>query len=268
MSFSKAARELRIAQSAVSRQIKLLEESMAQQLIVRSPQSMVLTRLGQELYLALSDFDRNIQRLVAGEERPELRIGLLHGVLETWLTGVISRQEELLRYNLSIQVDRPDLLLEGLLERRYDLVITNENLQTELVSSLKLFDEELVVISTKKIDPARIKEQRWITYARSDWLHRVYRDPEHKDFIQVNSMTAVVRLVRSGAGIAIVPTHLLDDRSGLHIEQVPLSKQPSVYLSTLNYTYLPPTLKPLLDLLREEGRSMGRGSVTRDPARS
>jgi len=46
LNFSKAAQELNIAQSAVSRQIKLLEESVGQQLIVRSSKKVLLTEKG------------------------------------------------------------------------------------------------------------------------------------------------------------------------------------------------------------------------------
>ena len=42
-SFSKAAQLLSIAQSAVSRQIKLLEESLGEELIIRSSKKVILT---------------------------------------------------------------------------------------------------------------------------------------------------------------------------------------------------------------------------------
>jgi DNA-binding transcriptional LysR family regulator len=254
LSFSKAARELRIAQSAVSRQIKCLEASIGQQLIIRSSQSVVLTRLGHELYLAVSDFDRNLETIAAPQEKPEIRIGVLHGVLETWLTGVIANDPRLLGFKLSIHVDHPDLLLEGLTTRKHDLIISNEGSSNDAIQSVKLFDEELVLISKEKIDPAQVRNQRWITYAEQDWLQRLYGEPGHPEQIQVNSMTAVVRLARSGAGVAIVPTHLLDDPAGLHVVQVPMDPQPSVHLATLAYSYLPPVLKPVMELLQEYGR--------------
>ena len=49
-SFSKAAMELRIAQSAISRQIKLLEQSLNQELIIRSSKKVILTDKGKELF--------------------------------------------------------------------------------------------------------------------------------------------------------------------------------------------------------------------------
>lgn len=46
-SFSKAAEELKIAQSAVSRQIKLLEESVGEELIIRSSKKSSADSKGQ-----------------------------------------------------------------------------------------------------------------------------------------------------------------------------------------------------------------------------
>lgn len=57
-SFSKAAEILGIAQSAVSRQIKLLEDSLGEELIIRSSKKVLLTAKGKELYLTASNFDK------------------------------------------------------------------------------------------------------------------------------------------------------------------------------------------------------------------
>ena len=47
LSFSRAARELKVTQAAVSRQIRLLEEDIGQPLFVRLPRALLLTRAGQ-----------------------------------------------------------------------------------------------------------------------------------------------------------------------------------------------------------------------------
>ena len=55
-SFSRAAEILKIAQSAVSRQIKLLEETLGEELIIRSSKKVLLTAKGQQLYLVAKSF--------------------------------------------------------------------------------------------------------------------------------------------------------------------------------------------------------------------
>lgn len=81
--FSKASRLLFVTQSAVSQQIKLLEEELGTQLFVRQAHSAVLTESGQEL-LPLA---RNVLRGVAEchDRMAELK-GLLCGKLNIGLT--------------------------------------------------------------------------------------------------------------------------------------------------------------------------------------
>jgi len=263
-SFSRAAAELRIAQSAVSRQIKLLEETLKQQLIIRSPKQVILTSKGQELYLAATDFDKSVNSLFTEDNRKEIRVGVLHGVLETWLISFMRRYYKIRDANIVIQVDKPHVLIEGLTNRNLDLAITNEFLQTEMISSLKLFDEELVVVSKKKVDYEELAAERWITYDNNDWLHVLFKKRQSERYLRVNSMTAIVNLVRNDLGVAIVPTHMLSPSDDdLFRIPIPKAKNPSIYISTLNYAHMPHHIREVSDLLRQlaEGAQVTPGGV-------
>src|SRR5437870_5821368 len=81
LSFSKAARRLRIAQPALSRAVKELEENLGVQLLARSRRAVSLLPAGavllREIALLLQRLDesiRRVQRTAAGEEG-ELRLG-------------------------------------------------------------------------------------------------------------------------------------------------------------------------------------------------
>ena len=50
LSFSKASEILKVAQPAISRQIKSLEEHFDKQLFIRTKQTVKLTKTGEELY--------------------------------------------------------------------------------------------------------------------------------------------------------------------------------------------------------------------------
>src|SRR5579872_1971047 len=52
LSFTKAAEELFVTQSAVSRQVKMLEEHLGTELFERRHRELLLTETGQELYRA------------------------------------------------------------------------------------------------------------------------------------------------------------------------------------------------------------------------
>src|SRR5581483_7960438 len=66
LSFTKAADELFITQSAVSRQIKALEDHLGLKLFERRPRSLVLTDDGQALYRIATDA---LDRLQAASDR-------------------------------------------------------------------------------------------------------------------------------------------------------------------------------------------------------
>ncbi len=252
-SFSKAATELRIAQSAVSRQIKLLEESLQQQLLLRSSRRVVLTQQGEQLYRAASDFDRSVTTLFGEHGLAEIRVGVLHGFLETWGVAFITRFCRKESANLRIHLDTPPNLVRGLEARELDLILTNENLQSDLIASHKLLEEELVFISLEPISFERIESYRWISFDKVEWLHWLHKKRLSPRFIQVNSMTAVVNLVRQGLGIAIVPTHILGNDTTLIRQKIPRFKNPAIYLSTHRYEFVPAYLKPMLELLRQAG---------------
>ena len=55
MSFTLAADELNVTQSAISRQVKQLEDDLNASLVMRHHRTITLTLQGQELYLALRD---------------------------------------------------------------------------------------------------------------------------------------------------------------------------------------------------------------------
>ena len=89
LNFSKAATKLNIAQSAVSRQIKLLEESMGEQLIIRSSKKVILTEKGKDLLGAISQFEKMSGELANTDTSKLIKVGILHGLLESWFLKII-----------------------------------------------------------------------------------------------------------------------------------------------------------------------------------
>ncbi|WP_220348658.1 LysR substrate-binding domain-containing protein [Alkalilimnicola ehrlichii] len=87
-SFSRAAAELRVTQSAVSHQIRLLEEYLGEQLLLREGRKVSLTEAGQHYFeaigTALSDIERASERLRGGETT-ELRLAAFSSFAVRWL---------------------------------------------------------------------------------------------------------------------------------------------------------------------------------------
>lgn len=94
-SFQKASQELFVTPSAVSHQIKSLEEFLEVELFIRQTRRIELTSAGKD-YLrtvqkALSDIERATQRLVSAHGTGELNLSVAPAFLHRWLLPRISR---------------------------------------------------------------------------------------------------------------------------------------------------------------------------------
>src|SRR6058998_2650826 len=95
LSFSKAARRLRVAQPALSRAVKELEENLGVALLARTrrsvsllPAGAVLLRESALLLQRLEESIRRVQRTAAGEEG-ELRLGYIGPPTHSFLGGML-----------------------------------------------------------------------------------------------------------------------------------------------------------------------------------
>ncbi|MES2527161.1 MAG: LysR family transcriptional regulator [Bdellovibrionota bacterium] len=249
LNFSRAAQDLGIAQSAVSRQIKLLEESVGQQLIIRSSKKVLMTEKGQALLDLLSGFEENLQEVFFGHMNKTIRVGILHGLLETWFNDVMVEFSKNSSHQLSVEVNSLESLKEKLHNGKYDLIFTTENIQSELVSSLKLFEEKMVLVSKSEINPKEAQDYPWIVYSEHDHLFQLYKKRSQK-IVVVNSITTIQKLVKKGLGIAIVPGHTIEGETLRTYEVKGLAKQ-HIHLSTLNFKSIPAHIKGLVDLIKK-----------------
>ena len=88
-SFTKAAVELNVAQSAVSRQVKLLEESINDELIFRTSKQVTLTPKGKELYDLTKRYPQRTNELLLGDLNRPIQIGIPQGLMENWFQTVL-----------------------------------------------------------------------------------------------------------------------------------------------------------------------------------
>lgn len=123
LNFTRAAESLHITQGAVSRQIKLLEEQLGQQLFVRDGPRLTLTETGEEysriVQQALEIVRVGTARLRQSESQARLRISVLPSFASRWLvhrlvdfhrqhpdiTVWLSSSYDLVDFNRSEEVD-------------------------------------------------------------------------------------------------------------------------------------------------------------------
>jgi DNA-binding transcriptional LysR family regulator len=249
LNFSKAAAELGIAQSAVSRQIKLLEDSVGEQLIIRSSKKVLLTEKGQALLNEIEAFESHVQDIFFSHMNKTVRVGILQGLLDSWFHPIMVEFSKTSKHQLKVEVNTLEELKSKLHAGKFDLIFTTENIQSELISSLKLFEERMVLISRKEINPKEAWEYPWIVYSEEDHLFQLFKKRSQK-IIVVNSLTAILKLVKQDVGIAIVPDHVAGSEALKSYDVKGLQKQ-FIHLSSLNFKHMPEHLKQIVDLIKK-----------------
>lgn len=248
-SFSRAAEELKIAQSAVSRQIKLLEESVNEELIIRSSKKVILTDKGKDLYVAAMNFDELTKDLFIQDGQRTIRVGVLDGLLENWFNTIMVKYYKKFNNNIKVTIDTPNVLKGLLSEGKLDIIFTTENIQSELISSLKLFDEKLVLISKNKIDLQKAFEHRWIGFSEGDHIFQAFKK-DSANLLTVDSMTSKVNLVKNNVGIAVIPDHALRSADNLVITPLKNLKKSEIFMATLSFKTMPKYLEEISQIIQ------------------
>ncbi|MBE8557949.1 MULTISPECIES: LysR family transcriptional regulator [Vibrio] len=95
MSFTLAADELHVTQSAISRQIKQLEDELSASLVVRKHRAIELTPQGHDLYRVLRESYGNIEAVMASWKDPKQKRIVIKATLSFATRVLISKVREL-----------------------------------------------------------------------------------------------------------------------------------------------------------------------------
>src|SRR5580704_4934948 len=163
LSFTKAAEELFITQSAVSRQIKALEDNLRLKLFERRPRSLTLTENGQALYRIAADVLDRLQsatdQLRAETHARQLSITTTTGFASLWLIPRLRRFTALhpdIDVRLSATTDALNL------ERSLiDVAIRYCRPEAVPEGAVRLFGEEMIPVCSRALlrDKARPLKQ-------------------------------------------------------------------------------------------------------------
>ena len=159
LSFTKAAEELFITQSAVSRQIKALEDHLGLKLFERRSRSLALTENGQALHRIATDVLDRLQtatdRLKAETRARQLSITTTTGFASLWLIPRLRRFTSLHPdIDVRISATTDSLNLERSL---IDLAIRYCRPESVPEGAVRLFGEEMIPVCSRALlrDKAR-----------------------------------------------------------------------------------------------------------------
>lgn len=249
-SFTHAGEALNLSQSAVSRQISTLEESLGVSLFHRHARGLLLTEQGELLQKAAKEIFGKLSmiegQLVDSRQLPEgpLRITTTEFIGSTWLAPRLA----------DLRTSHPDIQLTLLLDDR----ILNLGMR-EADAAIRLYKPEQpdlvqrplatihfhIYAARAYIDahgvPKSIKDLRNHTligypegtpapFADQNWLFRAAGvDPhESNNLLMMNSLYAIHRAVEGGAGLATLPDYLVPGSHGDLVRILPDVAPPTV----------------------------------------
>lgn len=229
---ARAADIMNITQSALSHQVKGLEDQAGVELFVRrtkplrlSAAGMRLLRLAEKVLPEVEALEEDFRSLQSGET------GRLHIAIEChacfeWLFPVL---EQFRRAWPDVDVDiRPGLAFDALpaLQREdVDLVISSDPEDLEGVDFSPLFDYEPVFVASEQhplaqkkfIEAEDFRDQMLITYpveqSRLDVFSQLLLPAkvEPRGIRQVELTAVILLLVASGRGVAVLPDWVVRD---------------------------------------------------------
>jgi DNA-binding transcriptional LysR family regulator len=236
-SFTHAGDTLNLSQSAVSRQISALEDSLRVPLFHRHARGLILTEQGELLYRTAHEVFGKLAmteaQLSESKDRPKgkLKVNATVAFGSTWLAP---RMREFMEVYPEIEVH---LILS---DRELDLSMREADVairlspprQADLVQRHLLTVHINVYaaagyIKTKGMPKSvdELDEHRIVAYGHDtrppvpdvNWLLRVGRSDNRlrRPAMTVNNTYAVMRAVESGAGIGALPEFMVQDRSDL-----------------------------------------------------
>lgn len=235
-SFTNAGQVLNCSQSAVSRQIRALEESLNVSLFTRHARGLVLTHEGQELYNTARDvvqrIDETERNLMESRQRPQglLRVTTMVTFGAVWLTPHLEQfMAEYPEIDLKLILDDADLDLSA---GQADVAIRlHEPEQADLIQRPLATFHSHIYASPEYLDrkgtPVTIEDldnHDLITFGASsssvirglNWLLGVGRNnSERKPRLEVDNLYGIMHAVEAGMGIAVLPDYLVHNRQKL-----------------------------------------------------
>jgi DNA-binding transcriptional LysR family regulator len=249
-SFTKAAHKLELSQSAVSRQVCALEESLTVPLFYRHARGLILTEQGEAFFRAVKEMEAQLSaglaQIAQSRAQPEgpLKITTTVTFGSAWLTARMNRfhqaypdiavslvlvdapEIDLFSRQADVAIrfaeqTNPKVIQRPLMSIRYHLFATREYLRTRGTprSAADLDRHELIVYNDELPTPV----------AHMNWILEVGRQPGslRVPTLRVNSVYAMYRAVKSGLGIAALP-HYITEESPELVEVLPELEGPTM----------------------------------------
>jgi DNA-binding transcriptional LysR family regulator len=227
-SFTQAALDLHLSQSAVSQQISALERELNAQLLDRSRRRVALTPAGAAL---LERAERLLQDSEAARRAVAAAQGLVGGALEIAASHTIAAYllpaplallaREHPEVRASVRIENTERVVGALLADEADIGFVEGYVRAEGIRLEELHSDELVVIvppdhrlsAEPTVDPADLAAEPFVVRERGSGTQRIAEtelaragvDPARLRVVaQLSGIDAIKAAVEAGLGVAMV----------------------------------------------------------------
>ncbi len=231
LSFTKAGEELFLTQSAVSRQIKELEDQLGVPLFHRRHRALTLTEAGQQFHAAAAQVMTTMRsatsRLRAQSGRKTLSVTTTNSFAALWLIPRLAgftRTHPDVEVKITAETRVQDLERDGL-----DVAIRHGPASLAGANAIRLFGERVFPVCSPKLlkklplrEPADLKNHCLLQYSdpegRHPWLHwkswlEVARIPDLRpaSTLSFSGYDQIIPAAVAGHGVALGRSPLLKD---------------------------------------------------------
>jgi LysR family transcriptional regulator for metE and metH len=282
-SVTRAADRLHVTQSAVSHQLRDIEERLGTALFVRSGRRMLLTAAGRHLVetaeRVLDDIARAESAVVrlARHQAGEFRICTQCYTGYHWLPPLL----EVLRrryphVEVRIAAEHTTQVVDALLDGKLDLAILTGDPRDRRIQLRPLFEDEHAAIVAPShpwakrtfVSAAELAAERLYLYSRSlddsFIVQRLMRPagvvPKSVTFLQLTE--AILEMVKAGLGVSVLPTWSIAPAIAANAVKAVRITKSAVYrqwsAGTLAGAAASPFEEHFIEVLTRQGRTMGR----------
>ena len=276
--FTRAAEELHLSQSALSRAIQKLEDQLGQPLFERKPREIVLTDLGgllldraKEILKLMED---TFSELSEAGKRGRVRLGAIPTIapyfLPTLLASFAKKHPEI---SVIVQEDTTDMLIKRCSHGEIDLALLALPVITRQLDLEPLFDEELLLLlplghpleAEKKITAESVDGYPFVMLNEAHCLSENIASFCRKQSVQpvtierTSQLATVQELVSLNHGVSIVPEMARKiDTSTQRTYRSFTSTKPSRTIAMMwnPDRFLSKSTKTLMDHLRHQRRGV------------
>jgi LysR family glycine cleavage system transcriptional activator len=222
-SFTRAARQLNLTQSAVSRQVRNLEKQLGEDLMIRRHHDLELTRAGADLLTTLQQafhhVEQTVRTIMEKNNRNRLRINVPPTFAKRWLMPRLPRLRQALPdLEISLSTDLKDSIAERSL---LDCAIRFGDGEWPMLQSRILMTERHIAVCAPKLlnEPTRSGpidlsaftllhvlasgDQRYLTWRH--WLDAAgLSETDTRGGLEFDLLDLVIEAACSALGIAVV----------------------------------------------------------------